>query len=196
MTVSDFFQNGISLQAHYPWLLVSFVLALAILLYLARNDIKLAGLNIKTRYLLSRLGVKVISDFRFPDGLGSYFVVDRLVLRQDGISLLVFKQYPGSIFCAEDIDQWTQLLAGKSYRFKNPLIDLDYMVKAVSACVPNVPVNGFLFFDHQARFPKGHPDRVIRLDTIPQSLLRVKKTRAQASVVSAWEKLSAMSAAV
>ena len=81
-----------------------------------------------------------MSNFKFPDGLGNYFTVDRLILRQDGISLLVFKQYPGSIFCADGIDEWTQMLAGKSYRFQNPLIDLDFQIKAISSFVPDVPV--------------------------------------------------------
>ena len=150
-------------------------------------------MNIKTRYRLNRLGLKQISNIQCPDGLGHYFTIDRLVMRHDGISLLLFKQYPGTIFCADDIDDWTQMLAGKSYRFKNPLVDLDYQVKAVAACVPDVPVNGFLLFGRHAEFPKGHPDRVIRLDKIPEALKRNKQHKVQASVESAWEKLGSIS---
>jgi hypothetical protein len=57
-----------------------------------------------------------------------------------------------------------------------------------------VPVDGFLFFDTQAEFPKGHPDRVIRSDSIPEALERNKDLKAQASVESAWEKLIALKA--
>jgi hypothetical protein len=81
------------------------------------------------------------------------------------------------------------MLAGKSYRFKNPLIELDYQVKAVSACIPGVAVDGYLFFDTQAEFPKGHPDRVIRSDSIPEALKRNKHLKVQPSVESAWKKL-------
>ena len=192
MTTSDIYQYGISLPDHYALLIALFLVALAVVMYLGRSNIKHAWLNIQTRYRLNRLGLKEISNFQFPDGLGNYFNIDRLIMRHDGISLLLVKQYPGSIFCAEDIDEWTQMLAGKSYRFKNPLIDLDYQVKAVSACVPGVTVNGFLFFDAQAEFPKGHPDRVIRSDSIPEALKRNKHLKVQASVETAWEKLGTL----
>jgi hypothetical protein len=152
-------------------------------------NIKQTWRNAQLRYRLNRLGFKVVSSFQFPDGLGNYFNIDRMILRHDGISLLQVKQYPGSIFCADDIDEWTQMLAGKSYRFKNPLIELDYQVKAVSACIPGVAVDGYLFFDTQAEFPKGHPDRVIRSDSIPEALKRNKHLKVQPSVESAWKKL-------
>ena len=196
MTLTDFYEGGLSPTDLYLPLAAITVLLLAVVLYLLRHKIRHAWLNLQTRKRLNELGVRVISDIRFPDGLGSYFTIDRLVLRQDGISLLVLRQYPGSIFCADDIAEWTQMLGGKSYRFKNPLIDLDYQVKAVASCVPGVPVDGYIFFDHQARFPKGRPARVIDIDSIPDALQRVKKAGAKPSVMSAWEKLSTRCAAV
>lgn len=189
MTTSDLDHYGISLMDQYVLLIALLLAALAIVIYLGRNNFKHAWQNVETRYRLNRLGLKQIANFQCPDGLGNYFTVNRLVMRHDGISLLVFKPYPGSIFCADDIDEWTQMLAGKSYCFKNPLIDLDYQIKAVSARVPDVPVNGFLLFDAQAEFPKGHPDRVIRTDSIPEALKRNKNLKVQASVDAAWEEL-------
>ena len=195
MAMTDFNQALTVLQDHFPLLIALILIVLALFVYLNRKAFNHLRLKLKTRYCLSHLGLKQIVNFRFPDGLGNHSMVDRLIMRQDGISLLVFKQYPGSIFCSDDIDEWTQLLVGKSYRFKNPLVELDYQIKAVSAIVPDVPVNGFLFFDHQARFPKGCPERVINLDSVPESLKRDRKVKAQASVVSAWETLSAISSA-
>ncbi len=195
MTASDIYQYGISVLDHYVILMAFFLVALAIAIFLVRRDIRHAWLNAQTRYRLNRLGLKEVANFQFPDGLGNYFNIDRLIMRHDGISLLLVKQYPGSIFCADDINEWTQLLAGKSYRFKNPLIDLDYQIKTVSAFIPGVPVDGYLFFDTQAQFPKGHPDRVIRSDSIPESLQRNKHLKVQAPVESAWEKLGALKVA-
>ena len=172
MTSSDIYQFGYSILDRYVLLIVLFLVVFAIVLYLGRSNFKHAWLNIKTRYRLNRLGLKQISNIQCPDGLGHYFTIDRLVMRHDGISLLLFKQYPGTIFCADDID---------------------YQVKAVAACVPDVPVNGFLLFDRHAEFPKGHPDRVIRLDKIPEALKRNKQHKAQAAVMSAWEKLGSIS---
>ena len=196
MTSSELYQYGISLLDQYA-LLIAVLIALilvviAIVIYQGRRNIEHAWLNIKTRYRLKRLGLKQITNLKCPDGLGHYFIIDRLVMRHDGISLIVFKQFPGKIFCADDIDQWTQMLVGKSYRFRNPLVDLDHQVKAVSACVQDVPVNGFLLFDPQAEFPKGHPDSVIHLDEIPEALMRNKQLKVQAAVETAWEKLSTL----
>ncbi len=193
--MTDINQLLIALQDQYVLLIPMILLVFAFLFYLSRRKINLLWLNLKTHYRLNRLGLREISNFKFPDGLGNFFTVDRLILRQDGISLLVFKQYPGSIFCADDIDEWTQMLEGKSYRFQNPLIALDYQIKAISSFIPDVPVNGFLLFDHQAEFPKGCPERVIKFSNLPPSLKRNKNTKAQASVMSAWERLSALSAA-
>ena len=119
MTTSDIYQYGISLLDHYALLIALFLVALAAIMYLGRRNIKQTWLNIKTSYNLNHLGLKEVSNYQFPDGLGNYFNIDRLILRHDGISLLLLKQYSGSIFCADDIHEWTQMLAGKSYRFKN-----------------------------------------------------------------------------
>jgi hypothetical protein len=194
MSNIDIFQSVSQEMGQYA-LPAAVVLALfVIVFFLFRREIRTTWLDIKTRMRLNRLGLQQICNYEFPDGLGHHFTVDRLLMRPDGISLLVYKQFPGSIFCADHITEWIQMLGGKSYRFKNPLVDLDQQIKAISACIPDVPVNGYVFFDHHARFPKGHPDRVIRLDNIPQSLKRDKKNKAQASVVAAWEHLKGVRA--
>jgi hypothetical protein len=192
MNTDNIYKFGISLLDHYVLLIVFALVALTLAIFLGRNSIRRAGLSFKTCYRLKRLGLKQISNFQCPDGLGNFFTIDRLVMRHDGVSVLLLKHFPGSIFCADDIEEWTQLLAGKSYRFKNPLNDLDYQVRAVSACMPDVTVDGYLFFDHQAEFPKGHPQRVIRLDSIPESLQRNRQEKVQPAVESAWVKLGTM----
>ena len=192
MIKDDIYQLGMSLLDHFLLLISLALVLLVIAIFLGRHSIRHAWLNLKTRYRLNRLGMKQIRNFQCPDGLGNFFTIDRLVMRHDGISVLLLKRFPGSIFCADDIKEWTQLLAGKSYRFKNPLIDLDYQINAVSACMPGVDVDGYLFFDHQAEFPKGHPQRVIRLDSIPESLKRNRQEKVQPAVVTAWDELGGM----
>ena len=187
--MSEIPQDIIQMAERYALPAVLVLLVFLIIVYLNRKKIKLSWLNIKTNYRLRRLGFKQVSNFRCPDGFGHHFAIDRLILRRDGITLLMYKSFPGKIFCAEKIDDWTQMLGRKSYRFKNPLYDLDQQVKAVSACVPDVPVNGVLFFDHQAEFPKGHPDRVIYLKNIPEGLKRTKGEKVEESVMSAWNNL-------
>ncbi len=176
---------------HHALLPVLLILLL-VLLVVKRKKLVLGWLNLKTRRRLNRLGYAQLSKLHCPDGLGYHFVIERLILRHDGISVLMFLSYPGKIFCADDIDDWTQMLGMKSYRFKNPFYELECQVKSVSACIPEVPVNGYLFFDHQASFPKGHPVRVINLNEIPKTLERDKQLKVNAQVKSAWDKLKEM----
>ena len=138
---------------------------------------------------LDRLGLEQISGLKCPDGMGHEFTIDRLLLRHDGITLLMTRQYPGRIFCAEKIDQWTQMLGQKSYRFKNPLYELDHQLRAIAECVGDVPVDGYLFFDAQSDFPKGHPERVIHPDKIPTSINRNNRHQVEMPVMDAWRML-------
>jgi hypothetical protein len=169
--------------------MVMVVLVLIVAVFLARHKISSRWMNYKTSKQLKRLGQQQIADVQWPDGLGNSFTIDRLILRPDGISLLIYKRYPGKIFCAEKIEYWTQMLGKRSYRFKNPLDDLDFQVSAVSAYIPDVSVNGYLFFDHLTSFPKGHPDRVIHLENIPVELQDNGTRYVDTSVMSAWKKL-------
>lgn len=187
MNISDFSQTMTNDVNQYALLAALILMMFAIVIVLKRGAIRQSWLNIKTRFCLNRLGFKQITGFMCPDGLGDHFIIDRLLMCPDSITVIVFMRYPGIIFCADNIDEWSQVLEGKSYKFKNPLVDLDHQVNAVSACIPGVPVNGYLFFDHQALFPKGYPERVIQLNTIPQSLKRNKHASVEAAVEFAWE---------
>ena len=163
--------------------------AIAFIFYLNRIRIKQSWLLFRTQYCLNHLGLEQISDIQFPDGLGHHFTIDRLLLRHNGITLLVYKKYPGRIFCASNIDEWTQMLGQKSYAFKNPLFELDYQIKAISAFLPDIPIDGFLFFDHTAAFPKGHPEQVMHPNLIPQELQRYNRHQVETKVMSAWKKM-------
>ena len=168
------------------------LLATIYLFYINQRKIRLMWMDFKTRYCLNNLGLEQLANLNCPDGLGQHFNIDRLVLRHDGISLLVYKKYPGKIFCADNIDDWTQMLGRRSYRFKNPLYELDYQIKAVSACMPDIPVNGFIFFDHLSEFPKGHPERIIHPDRIPEELRRFNRHQVEVPVMSAWKNIQAL----
>lgn len=175
---------------HYVLLIaLTLLLVFIMAIVLNRKKIKNSWLRLKTRYCLKHLGIQQLSNIQLPDGMGHYFTVDRLIMRHDGISLLLYNRYPGKIFCADNIDDWTQMLGRKSFRFRNPLHELDNQVKTISSYIPEVAVNGFLFFEHMAEFPKGHPDRVIYLDNIPQQLTQNKQNKVEKPVEAAWQKL-------
>lgn len=190
--MSDIFQVITQILNNTAVLIVVILAGLFIILYLNRFSIKQGWLNYLTQYKVNRLGLEQISNVNCPDGLDSEITIDRLILRPDGISLLMIKKYPGKIFCAENIDDWTQMLGQKSYQFKNPLFELNYQIKAISDCAPNVNINGFLFFDHLAIFPKGHPERVIHPKCVPQELQVSRRQSADPEVLDAWKKIKAL----
>ncbi len=176
----------------YAALLLLLLAVFITALYLSRRPIKRLWSKIRSKYAVNHLGYKQIYKLKCSDGLGYHFIIDQLILRHDGITVLAHKQYQGKIYCADNIDLWTQMLGQKSYRFDNPLHDLDCQIEAISACIPNISVDGYLFFDHQAEFPKGRPERVIYADVIPEVLRRKGKSDVDATVMSAWEKLKLM----
>ena len=176
------------------WPLPLLVILLALLAFW-RRPLRETWQRWRTRRCLGRLGLEQIHNLRCPDGLGEEFVIDRLLLRPDGISLLKYKQYPGRIYCADRIEQWTQMLGQKSYKFDNPLFELDFQIKAVQACIPGVKVDGYLFFDHQAEFPKGHPQRVIHPQALPDALSFDDHQPVRPEVLEAWRKLKAVAGA-
>jgi len=189
MNISDTVQAAVQFIDQQPAAIALVIAILVLLVFFLRKKIRLAWLNFKTRRCLNRLGHKQISNLKWPDGLGNFFSIDRLILRPDGITVLNCSQYPGKIFCADAIDEWTQMVGQKSYRFENPLRELDLQIKAISASIPNVPVDGFLFFHHLAEFPKGHPERVIYLENMPAELQKDNKTEVDASVDAAWNEI-------
>jgi len=189
MKIEGFYQ-----WPQHPSLLTALALLISIIIFFVfKRKIRQAWKNHRTRSLLNRLANKQYKQLKCPDSLGYHFIIDRVLLRQNGISLLVYNKFPGKIFCSENIDEWTQMLGQKSYRFKNPLYDLDCKIKAVKACVPEVDVDGFLFFDQQTEFPKGFPKRVIFKGNMPETLTR-SKAKVQKPVLTAWQKLGQLSA--
>lgn len=193
MNISDLYQTIVQQINDHALPIALSLAVLVIILYLSRKKIYRGWSSFINRYRLNHLGVKHLSNVQWPDGLGYYFTIDRLILRPDGITILMYKQYPGKIYCADNIDDWTQMIGQKSYTFKNPFYDLDCQVTAVQESVPDISVNGVLFFDYTAEFPKGHPERVIHHKSIPESLQRNGKRKVGESVLAAWKKLKTLS---
>ncbi|MCG6937405.1 MAG: NERD domain-containing protein [Gammaproteobacteria bacterium] len=146
-------------------------------------------LDLKTRRVLNRLGLVQRRNLRCPDGMDGYYDIERLVLTASGVSLVQTVRYAGLIFCAEDIDEWTQMIDGKSYRFANPLVELSHCINTVRVKLPRVPVDGYLLFDHRATFPRGKPANVIQIDSIPAILQRDMRTRPDPGWLTALETL-------
>jgi hypothetical protein len=185
--MNDVTPNYSDILNHPALIALVVIVALAILLLINRNRLLRSWREYRANACLARLGYDQLTQVPCPDGLDHEFMIDRLILHHDGISILNHKKYPGKIFCAEQIQEWTQMIGQKSYKFKNPLFELNYQTKALQACLPDISVDGYLFFDLDTDFPKGHPDRVLTPDHILPVLERTPSKQPNEAVLAAWE---------
>ncbi len=169
------------------------LVALAIILIINWRKLRYQWLEWSTRRCLNQIGIKQIKNVTWTDGLDGNFKIDRIAMLHNSILLLAFKPYSGNIYCADSIAEWTQVIGQKSYKFTNPLFELENQVTAIQSLIPNVPIRGALFFDHSARFPKGHPDKVLNPDNIPEFMLRLKCPEPTSGILESWESLLGIS---
>jgi hypothetical protein len=170
--------------------LVLLLLCVAFLLWINHQRLRNCWLQFTTRSWLDRLGPEQLTAVQCLDGLDDHCNIDRLLLRHEVISVLVEKRYAGRMFAAEGIDQWTRMPGQRSYSLRNPLHELELQVRAVAACFPGVEVDGYLFFDHGATFPRDWPRRLIHPQHIPEELQPNHRHRVNPRVLQAWKEFS------
>ena len=168
------------------------ILAVAVIAWANRGRIIASLQNWKSQRCLNSIGAQQIRGLICPDGLDGSYYLDRLVLTQDQIVLIVYQPFGGNIFCSESISEWTQIVGQKSYKFRNPLFELGNQLTALRLVLGDVPVQGYLVFGCEAKFPKGHPDCVLRQDGIPEYLLAAHCSSPRQAVQDAWRKLEAL----
>jgi hypothetical protein len=170
------------------------VLALLLILHLNRHRLRSRFREWRLQRCLGQIGSEQIRNLVCADGLDGYYTLDRLALIGDGILLISYKPYVGNIYCAEKITEWTQVIGQKSFKFENPLFDLENQLIALKAIAGNVPLRGFLFFGQGAAFPKGHPQSVLQPDSIPPQYLRGQIDAISGEASDAWARLKAFQA--
>ena len=118
----------------------------------------------QVKKLINDLSHKSLRNVYTPDGTGSEAWIETLLLTDGGIVVLDIHDYTGNLFGGVNINEWTQLIGSKSYKFNNPLLELPMRIHAVQALVEGVPVIGRVVFTHRGHFPKGIPDGVLMVD--------------------------------
>lgn len=167
--------------------IVIIIVAIVIVVLINRHKLRQHWQEWSTRRCLNRIGINQKSNVRCPDGLGGSFNIDRLVMLHDSILMVSIKPFSGNIYCADNISEWTQIVGQKSFRFENPLFNLEYQVNAIRIQAPDVPIRGFLFFDHSATFPKGHPEQVLYPANIPEYFFRANCPQPDDKVLKTWD---------
>jgi len=171
--------------------LVAIGLVIVLILIVNRKRLRLRFGEWRIQRCLKQIGCDQIRNLNCPDGLDGNYTIDRLALIQDAILLIAYKPYGGNIYCAERIAEWTQVIGQKSFKFENPLFELENQLTSLKSLAGGMPLQGFLFFNHSAGFPKGHPDVVLNPDNIPDRFLRTNCESVNPQIQTAWELLKA-----
>ncbi|MDH3634690.1 MAG: NERD domain-containing protein [Gammaproteobacteria bacterium] len=186
----DEFVNQLNLESEITALVIA-GLAIVLVLLINRKRLlaKIREWRIQRR--LSKIGCDQIRNLLCSDGIDGYFNIDRLALIHDSILLISYKLYEGNIYCAENISEWTQLVGQKSFKFTNPLFELENQLTSLRLIIGNVPLEGFLFFNEGAEFPKDHPERVLQQGNIPERFYAADYDTVNPEIKAAWELLKA-----
>lgn len=131
-----------------------------------------------------------MKDIIIPDGIGGLLEIEHLILMKQG--LLLIETYPmsGNMFGAETIDQWTQLIGGRSYKFANPLRHIRTSRQALMILAPNIPIFCRVVFNADSIFPKGKPDEVSVLSSLSDDLLNLPSSTVKMEQSSeVWQRI-------
>lgn len=114
-----------------------------------------------------------IKEIIIPDGIGGLLEIEHVVLLDQGLLLIETYSISGNLFGAEQIDEWTQIIDGRSFKFANPLRRLRTARQALKLLAPNVPIFCRVVFNADSHFPKGKPDEVSILATMAEDMNEV-----------------------
>ena len=131
--------------------------------------------------VLESIGVSYIQDIILPDGIEGYTYIDYLLLTPKGIVVLDINLSQGHLFGGESVDEWTQIVNKKTYKFRNPLYDNQTKCQAVRWNISNnisentdtsenLETHGWIAFSSAGNFPKGIPDNISMIKDLNDDL--------------------------
>lgn len=143
----------------------------------------------RIRRLIARLGPARIENAMLADGLGGFVYIEHLLLTAQGALLIGVKPYGGTIFAAANIDHWTQVLGRRSFRFANPLEQLQSDAQAIRGQFPQLPLDVRIVFSKDSVFPKGKPDAVLSFEQLRQSAKSAQAVTIPPRLEKQWQQL-------
>ncbi|MFO8024242.1 nuclease-related domain-containing protein [Thiohalophilus sp.] len=124
-----------------------------------------------------------------PDGMDGAVYLENLLLTPEGLLVLPVHRYQGVVFAADGIDNWTQVLGKRTYKFGNPLPQLEAEVLAVKDYASGIPVSGRVVFTKGVEFPKGRPGKLISLAELEKMAEDNRQREVPPAYWQAWETL-------
>jgi hypothetical protein len=142
--------------------------------------------------IIKTLNIAALKNIAFPDGMDGYVFVDYVLLTPAGIVVLDLQDYNGFIFGGPNIDQWTQMVRQRGYKFENPLHQNAWRMQIIRSYVKDAPLIGKVVFSSVSQFPKGIPEGVSHVSTLSEDLAQLNENKETPEIVrKAWDELSA-----
>ncbi len=147
------------------YVVISVLLLLLLIIFIIRKNKKSITKQIETT--LAPYFQENVKNIILPDGIGGLVEIEQLVLLKQGIVIIETYPIAGNIFGADNIDQWTQIIEGRSFKFTNPLYRAQLLRQAIQVIAPDTPIlNRIIFTAKDSTFPKGKPENVSTLTTL------------------------------
>lgn len=144
------------------------------------------------RRALKHLGATYLKDVLIPDGLGGEIQLDYVVRLPDKVLVIDLKDMHGVLFGAEQIEEWTQIVERRSYRFSNPLYDNRTRCHAVAELIKPIEVVGRVVFTDAGEFPRGRPPGVSTIGSLISDLAHPQMAAVVPNLEELWAELAHM----
>lgn len=144
----------------------------------------------KLKHLLKNIGIDSLHNVTIQDEMDGKIFIENLILTPTTILILGVKKYKGLIFAAENIDLWTQVVGNKSYKFDNPLRQLESDAVTLNSKIENTKVEEKVLFINGAEFPKGKPDNVVEISEVSEWRNNYTNSEIPEALQADWKKLS------
>lgn len=174
----------------YAWQGLLLLLIFATSVFVAWSPIKKIRAHFYLRRLIKRLGRDSLRHFSLMDGADIPLNIEYLILQPDGLLLLIVKPYRGNIFAADKIENWTQVVRHHSFKFPNPLLELETNLQALRVMFPKLSIRGLVAFAQGANFPKGKPAAVCDFDELKTLAANPDKREVSENLRQTWLQLS------
>jgi hypothetical protein len=166
-------------------------LLLGITLFIAWPPLKKILAHRYLQGLIGRLGRASFRHISLMDGADVPIYLEYLILQPDGLLLLSVKPFRGNIFAAEKIQNWTQVVRHHSFKFANPLHEMELNIQALRGMLPKIDIRGLVVFAQGAHFPKGKPTTVCDFNELKAIAAKSDTREIPAALQQAWEHLGA-----
>lgn len=163
-----------------------------LVLFLWREKIKEAISEYKLKQLLKNIGVDARHNIIIPCGINESIFIDHLILMPNEIFVLGVKKFQGLIFAAEKIDLWTQVIGNKSYKFENPLLQLESNVVSLNSKIEESKIGKKVLFINGSEFPKGKPDNIVSVEEVKTWRRNLIDESVPATLQKDWDTLLAL----